>query len=86
MAVSVETIFMLLPDRLSDFLRCENPDVSTQHHQQHPIHIFAGTALCRLLIWTDSQWMALPSEKRPSHHVYVPGLGRIAAVLVSETE
>jgi hypothetical protein len=79
-------IIMFQPDRLPGFLRCKNHHVSTRRNKQHPIHIFAGTAMCRLQIWNDSEWMALPSEERPSHHAYVLGLGWVAAVPVGESE
>jgi hypothetical protein len=76
---------MSKPDRRRMLLQCEQIGLSTRREQEHRIHIFAGTSLCRLRIWTDSEWMELPSGERPSHHTYVPGLGWVGAVPVCET-
>ncbi len=77
---------MSQPDRRRILLQCAQIGLSTCRHQHRPLHIFAGTSLCRLRIWTDSEWTALPSGERPLHHTYISGLGWVGAVRVGETE
>jgi hypothetical protein len=45
-----------------------------------PIEIVVGATLCRLRVWTEAQWAALPTEERPRQFVHAPGLGWVGGV------
>ena len=47
-----------------------------------PIEVTCGPILCRLQVWTEEEWKALPKEKRPATVAHAPGLGRVGAVPV----
>jgi hypothetical protein len=49
---------------------------------QSTVEILCGSRLCRLQIWDEAEWLALPESKRPIKTVHVPGLGWLGAVPV----
>jgi hypothetical protein len=55
---------------------------STEQGEQprDPIHILADGFLCRLMIWSDAEWEALPSADRPLRARRLEGLGWVGAV------
>jgi hypothetical protein len=48
-----------------------------------PIEVISGGMLCRLKIWNDQEWAALPAHQRPRDRAKVPGLGWVGAVPVA---
>jgi hypothetical protein len=48
-----------------------------------PIEVTCGGMLCRLRVWSDSEWAALPVSERPLEWTHVPGLGWVGAVPVA---
>ena len=59
--------------------RSPDPEVATAA----PPLITAGPMLCRLRVWTEAEWAALPARERPSRHVHAPGLGWVGAVPIA---
>jgi hypothetical protein len=55
-----------------------SPEVTTTGDA--PMLIRSGPMLCRLCLWTDEQWEALPAAERPASHTHAPGLGWVGAV------
>jgi hypothetical protein len=45
-----------------------------------PIQILCGHVLCRLRVWSESQWAAVPPSRRPTYAHFAAGLGWIVAV------
>jgi hypothetical protein len=45
-----------------------------------PLFITSGPMLCRLRLWSETQWAALPEPERPAQFVHAPGLGWVGAV------
>ncbi len=39
-----------------------------------------GAVLCRVRVFTQAEWDALPESERPATREHVPGLGWVAAV------
>jgi hypothetical protein len=50
--------------------------------QSQPQFCTVGAMLCRLRVWSEPQWDALPAAERPATREHVPGLGWVAAVPV----
>jgi hypothetical protein len=48
-----------------------------------PLLITSGPMLCRLRVWSDEEWDALPVPRRPAQHARVAGLGWIGAVPIA---
>jgi hypothetical protein len=46
------------------------------------IQVTSGPFLCRLQVWTDQEWDALPESSRPLEYVHAPGLGWVGAVSI----
>jgi hypothetical protein len=44
-----------------------------------PVQVLCGPQLCRLRVWDEAGWAALPARERPSVRVHVPGLGWVGA-------
>lgn len=44
------------------------------------LHVTAGSQLCRLHVWTESEWAELAESDRPVEFVYAPGLGWVGAL------
>jgi hypothetical protein len=47
-----------------------------------PVQVLSGSVLCRLQVWGEDEWGALPEAKRPSRSVHFSGLGWVGAVPV----
>jgi hypothetical protein len=47
-----------------------------------PVEVLCGPFLCRLRVWSDAEWDALPPHGRPPQAEYFPGLGWVGAVPV----
>ena len=62
-----------------DHGRCPDIPVSTAD----PMLITSGPMLCRLQIWTEEQWAALPLAERPAQYTHAPGLGWIGALPIA---
>jgi hypothetical protein len=45
-----------------------------------PVQVVCGSALCRLRVWDEAEWSAMHPTERPTHAVYVPGIGWVGAV------
>jgi hypothetical protein len=45
-----------------------------------PILISDDPSLCRLQVWTEAEWAALPEPDRPTTFTHAPGLGRVGAL------
>jgi hypothetical protein len=48
------------------------------------IDIVADGVFCRLRIWSEDEWVAVPLNLRPLHSEHVPGLGWVGAVPIPE--
>jgi hypothetical protein len=57
------------------------PDVGVSTHEA--VLIISGPMLCRLHVWTDEQWVALPKAERLAQCIYAPGLGWVGAIPVA---
>src|SRR5690349_16624180 len=44
------------------------------------IQVIDGPMLCRLQVWSEAQWAALPVADRPATFTHAPGLGWVGAV------
>jgi hypothetical protein len=49
---------------------------------REPFLNIAEGRLCRLRVWSEERWRALPDDRRLRTCVHVPGLGRVGAVPV----
>ena len=45
-----------------------------------PNYVVCESMLCRLLVWSESQWAAQSEFERPLRSEYVSGLGWIVAI------
>ncbi len=54
-------------------------------NQESPLVLVDGV-LCRLEVWSDERWLALPDDRRPARSVHAPGLGRVVAVPVPRAD
>ena len=48
-----------------------------------PVEVLCGPLLCRLRVWSDAEWAALPASERPARADHFPGLGWVGAVPVA---
>jgi hypothetical protein len=55
-------------------------DAATMRPATAPEAVVDGPMLCRLRIWTEAEWDALPAGRRPRRCVHAPGLGWVGAV------
>ena len=74
---------MKLPTDRMTFLNGDHHSFAQNEHPGH-MHVFDGTTLCKLQIWSESEWLELPMDDRPFRHTHVPGLGWLCAVPLSE--
>jgi hypothetical protein len=47
-----------------------------------PVQVLCGSMLCRLHVWTESEWADLSPGDRPVQFTHVPGLGWVGAIAV----
>jgi hypothetical protein len=47
-----------------------------------PMHVLCGPMLCRLHVWSEFEWTALPDSERPIRSEHVDGLGWVGAIPV----
>jgi hypothetical protein len=47
-----------------------------------PIQVLCGPMLCRLHVWTESEWTAMPEFERPIRSEHISGLGWVGAIPV----
>jgi hypothetical protein len=76
---------MKLPTDRKTFLKGDDHSFVQSGHAC-PVHIFDGTTLCKLQIWSESDWLELPIDERPFRHTHVPGLGWLCAVPLREMD
>jgi hypothetical protein len=47
-----------------------------------PMQVLCGPVLCRLHVWSEFEWTALPESKRPIRSEHILGLGWVGAIAV----
>jgi hypothetical protein len=58
----------------------EPPAVVVPDPTAGPAYCVVGPTLCRIRVWTESEWAELPEGDRPATREHVPGLGWVGAV------
>jgi hypothetical protein len=53
---------------------------------QDPLSVIADGTLCRLRVWSEGEWAALPEDRRPREFVHAPGLGWVGAAPFDEVD
>jgi hypothetical protein len=56
----------------------------TRPRSQDPLYVIADGTLCRLRVWSEAEWAALPDNRRPLEFVHAPGLGWVGAAPIDE--
>jgi hypothetical protein len=46
--------------------------------------VVADDQLCRLRLWSEEEWSAVPDDQRPQRVAHLPGLGWVGAVAIRE--
>jgi hypothetical protein len=49
-----------------------------------PLLVVADGQLCRLRVWSEEEWSAVPADRRPRRVAHLPGLGWVGAVAIRE--
>ena len=51
-----------------------------RHAAPDPAFCVVGETLCRVRVYPEAEWDALPADRRPTPAEHFPGLGWVAAV------
>jgi hypothetical protein len=57
-----------------------SPDEKPKAPAAAPLHCTDGETLCRVRVFTEAEWEAMPESERPARSEFVPGVGWVAAV------
>jgi hypothetical protein len=56
------------------------PDVPHADPTPEPVQVLCGPVLCRLEVWSEAEWAAMPESERPATSEHVVGLGWVGVV------